>query len=614
MRARVALATLCSAVLTAGPAVAQQRPAPAADRGVAAAAPVAAPLRLVAALVLADLSVRPVPLHAIELIAEADSSVRRALRTGLDGTIAQAVIPGRYRVRSVQPAALNDSSYRWDLVVDVAAGGAQVELTNANAATAAATRQVARQVAPEREVYERVRRGVFRIEPGLGHGSGFLIGAEGGLVVTNDHVIGTTSSVSVYLDSATRVPAQVVLRDQDADLAILRLPAGRCADCPRLPLADPREGEPLVVAGERLFAIGFPLNQEMTLTSGIASSVRDGAIISDVNINSGNSGGPMLNLAGEVVAVNTFVDNFRSVGPGVSGAVAVYRLRPLLDEARTALAELPELQDDSMTTMPRTVYPMAVLKAFADTATPDAYRHLAGRDAGRFVVSLSIPTQQLVFRKQYENTVGRDRKRREAKAGIAADERYSELKEQRDWMEYVGSATAPVVAVLVEPKVGETGGSMLGRGLAAGLVGARIQAQLKFQGDVRGVRLYRNGEEVAPIRGGHTPQKVLLENEWVALKDVADMGYYLYPPEAFAPDSLGVPPRVTVVVQDLKNPKSLSSVDIWGGTAARVWNDFGPYFQALHPSQPWTRADRELKSPNLDLRCTPQSGECALRR
>ena len=63
-----------------------------------------------------------------------------------------------------------------------------------------------------------------------------------------------------------------------------------------------KAGEGLVVTGERVLAIGFPLNQEMTLTTGIVSGVRDGAIISDVNINHGNSGGPMMNLAGEVVA------------------------------------------------------------------------------------------------------------------------------------------------------------------------------------------------------------------------------------------------------------------------------------------------------------------------
>lgn len=571
-------------------------------------------LRVTIALVLPDLTVRQVPLHALELRSADDTAAAPVtLRAALDGTVAQSVKPGTYRLRSIQPAALGDSTYRWDVVITVPAAGASVELTNTNAAAAAAPKVVTRQLAPEREVFEHVRRGVFRVEAGLGHGSGFRIAEHGGLVVTNDHVIGTADAISVYLDSVTRVPAQIVARDHEADLALLRLPTDRCADCPALPLAVAADAG-LVVAGERVIAIGFPLNQEMTLTSGIASSVRDGAIISDVNINHGNSGGPMLNLAGEVVGVTAFGDFTDQGGPGISGAIAITRLGPLLAKVPGSLAQLPQFEDRVLRTAPTQSYPLTILKQVADTASPKAYAPLANRNANKFLVSISTPVTAYVQRKAADAAVAGDRRKREAKAGVAQEQRYSEFEQSRDWEQYVGAPTTPVVAIAIQPKIGETFWSAFGRGLEAANKGySTSQAQMKFQGDVRGARFYRNGVEVEAIRGGHGPLVMRIEDRWVRLKDVADMGYYVLPAEAFAPDSDGRPPVVTITIQDLKNPGKLSGTDIMDTDAARVWNDFVPYFRAVVPNAPISFADPGAKSNRVPLVCDGTSGNCTRR-
>src|SRR5438445_5234565 len=117
----------------------------------------------------------------------------------------------------------------------------------------------------ETTLFERARHAVFRVEVGLAHGSGFLVDARAGYVVTNDHVIGSRDirDISVYVDSVTRVPARVVVRDPDADLAIVRIAVQRCHECAALPLAV---GEPLAVPGERVFYFGYPLNQPLTIT------------------------------------------------------------------------------------------------------------------------------------------------------------------------------------------------------------------------------------------------------------------------------------------------------------------------------------------------------------
>ena len=411
------------------------------------------------------------------------------------------------------------------------------------------------------------------------------------------------------------MPAQLVGRDANADLAILRLPAGRCADCPKLKLANPAPGEPIVVAGERLLAIGFPLTQEMTLTSGIASSIRDGAIMSDVAINPGNSGGPMLNLAGEVVGINTFGDKEQRVGQGISGSVSVQRLGPLFATAPEALAKLPPLEDRALPSFPREVYSTTMLKQVVDTVPLQAYRKLLkGKSAGNFDVGFMTPPLFMAQQLALESEMAKDRKKRERRANVAESERYTEMSEIREWMQYVGSETAPVIAVIIRPKIGETFGSLLGRSLQVATIGASVSAaKLKFKGDVRGARFYRNGVEIEPLRGGHGPQSVYINEVWVELKDVADLGYYVLPIEAVQPDSAGVPPRVHIVVRDLKNPQALQGTEISGDVTARLWNDFVPFLEANRPGQPVVRANPSLKSPKIDLTCDAESGSCKLK-
>lgn len=497
------------------------------------------------------------------------------------------------------------------MAVVVAANGARVELTNANATAVPSKKVAARQIAPEREVFEKVRRGVFRVEAGLGHGSGFLAaipGIDEGLVVTDDHVVANESTVSVYLDSVTRVPATVIARDREADIALLRLPVGRCADCPKLPFAKVANGEPLVVAGERVFAIGFPLNQQMTLTTGIASSVREGAIISDVNINHGNSGGPMLNLAGEVVGINAFGDFTDQGGPGISGAIAISRIEKLLGDVPEALRTNAPPADRLLAHSPQASYPIAALKEAADTVNPDSYRKLFARDADHFTINITTPVVYRVQQRLFEKEVGEERKKREAASGVSKDEAYSQTKQSRDWEQYVGSSNTPVVTLAIAPKVGETGGSTFLRVLAAAGGSVPGQASFVFQSDVRGVRFYRNGVEVEPIFGGHGPIVQNVENAYVKLKDVADYGYYVLPPEAFRPDSMGAPARVRIAIEDLKRPGETSGTEIEGELSARVWNDFRAYYKSVQPETPFLAANPRMRSPKVNMRC--EAGIC----
>lgn len=319
----------------------------------------------------------------------------------------------------------------------------------------------------------------------------------------------------------------------------------------------------------------------------------------------------MLNAAGEVVGVNAFGDFATNGGPGISGAIAVARLRPLLDSVPRASAALNDNFDRILPTAPAASYPVALLQQIADTAPTKHYARLLDRNANKFLISITTPVTAFVSIKASESDVAGDRRKREARAGVASDQKYSELAQHRDWAQYVGSPTTAVVTVTIQPKIAETFWSALGRGLEAYSYGGSIsQAKMKFAGDVRGARFYRNGIEVEPIRGGHGPQAFRIDNRWVQLKDVADMGYYVLPIEAFMPDSLGRPPIVSIVISDLKNPSTLSAADILDGDAARVWNDFVPYFQSVRPSAGARFVDTRLRSERIPLICDAVAAAC----
>ena len=152
-------------------------------------------------------------------------------------------------------------------------------------------------------------------EPG---GSGLVVDAEKGLVLTNDHVVQQASRVIVALPDGRQREARRVLRDPRSDLALLTIDPGG------LEQADWGDSGNLEV-GDWVLAIGQPFGLSGTVTAGIVSGTGRGLggalfhedlIQTDAAINPGNSGGPLVNLRGEVVGINLA---FKSVNGGYEG-------------------------------------------------------------------------------------------------------------------------------------------------------------------------------------------------------------------------------------------------------------------------------------------------------
>ena len=142
-------------------------------------------------------------------------------------------------------------------------------------------------------------------------GSGVIVDAARGLVLTNHHVIEGADEVSVSLSDGRTLAAEFVGSDPDTDVALMRIPAQNLT---ALPLANSDQ----LQVGDFVVAVGNPFGFSQTVTSGIVSAVgRSGLpglgyqnfIQTDASINPGNSGGALVNLRGELVGINTATFN-----------------------------------------------------------------------------------------------------------------------------------------------------------------------------------------------------------------------------------------------------------------------------------------------------------------
>jgi serine protease Do len=153
-------------------------------------------------------------------------------------------------------------------------------------------------------------------------GSGFII-TKDGYIITNNHVIESVNQINVILSDGSSIPAKIVSTDVFADLAVLKV-EGRMPGVATLGDSD------ILKPGESVIAIGSPLGDfRNSVTVGVISATgrtlntgngyeMENLIQTDAAINSGNSGGPLVNLAGEVVGINTLVVR----GDGMSSAIA----------------------------------------------------------------------------------------------------------------------------------------------------------------------------------------------------------------------------------------------------------------------------------------------------
>jgi serine protease Do len=159
--------------------------------------------------------------------------------------------------------------------------------------------------------------------PMRGEGSGFIVSADG-IILTNAHVVDGAQKVTVKLTDRREFEASVIGADAKSDVAVLKIDA---RDLPVTRLGDPRT----LQVGEWVVAIGSPFGLENTVTAGIVSakgrSLPDDTYVpfiqTDVAVNPGNSGGPLFNMRGEVVGINSQIYSRSGGYQGLSFAIPI---------------------------------------------------------------------------------------------------------------------------------------------------------------------------------------------------------------------------------------------------------------------------------------------------
>ncbi len=178
-----------------------------------------------------------------------------------------------------------------------------------------------------------------------GLGSGFII-SDDGYIITNDHVVGNASKVVVSLTNGEHYDAEIIGKDGVSDIALLKIDK---SNLPYIKIGNSDD----IITGEWVIALGnpfglFEVNQKPTVTVGVISATGmklqadqnrfyRKMIQTDAAINSGNSGGPLVNSAGEVIGMNTLIftgNSYNTGNIGLGFAIPINKVKQITDKLK----------------------------------------------------------------------------------------------------------------------------------------------------------------------------------------------------------------------------------------------------------------------------------------
>jgi hypothetical protein len=379
------------------------------------------------------------------------------------------------------------------------------------------------------QLYESLNPSIVKIHADNTTGSGSLVSPKG-LIATNHHVVANSRYLAVEFSDGRKFRAEVVVLNPRYDLAILKVNSSLVASLRPLALL-PKEKDSTVKAGIPVIAFGSPLSQTFLMTQGIVSKVEENVLLGDFLIRPGNSGGPLVNLKGEVIGINTFLLS------GISGAVRVGILRDTLTRPDVEKNSQEEPPADPLPTVNPRRYPTEILKAkiLEERLDWSAYRF----DGGKFVVTVITPV--LVGKAQVQDDLIQAANRYKRRGKKIKDPSYQPIDEPfYEWHRNAMRELDYVVRFEVKPDFGLTTGSKWAvalTGISAGL-GNRNAAQnlhlnMEFKAEFLDFKLYRDGELIQPIHPGRAITESSFDSSLATFVDEAYSGVYVYAPEAF---------------------------------------------------------------------------------
>jgi hypothetical protein len=456
--------------------------------------------------------------------------------------------------------------YSWDLEIIVNGPNQTIELSNDNAKIAAAA-----SAAPSRKtdeltsLFQKYQNSVVTVWSEIGHGTGFIVDRRG-LIVTNQHVIGPSDLISVQIDPKRKVAAKLLSFDPEKDVAVIWADLSAFPDALVAPIARSEAGQATVIEGERVFTIGSPLSRRKILTTGVVSKIEARAIISDININHGNSGGPLFNSLGEVVGITTFKEQETSV----AGIIRIEEVLPVLEQAIKKMGDGTLPGPRLLPVEPVDSYPLDSLKESIQKEKFDRKPYVFSE--GGFDVALATPILQYRIQEEGMLAAAKEKEKRTKKNEAAIKNTFEPLQDLKGWAEYIGEYR-PVLMIEARPQLRETFWSALGRGMASTNGSYAGPARMKFVTDFYRMKLFCGDKEVEPIQPGKIATVENLRNYFVSVTDATYVGFYAYPADAISPGC----GRVVLQIYSEKDPNKATVKTLDNKTVERIYSDFQPY-------------------------------------
>ena len=525
-------------------------------------------LRVKILLIDSDLNVKPVPKHVLFVTPRPTPGEPRRLVMGMDGSAETSLAPGDYVIESEKPVEFQGKSYRWAQSFTMKAGIDSVLELSVDNATIESNAPKVPTAADLPSLFRDWQDSVVTVWSDTGHGSGFLIDQKG-LIATNQHVVGKSDSVQVQLSPTVKVPAAVLAADSIKDVAVLWIDQKVVENVRPVRLGYASDGSVPAVEGQQVFTIGSPLNQRKIMTSGIVSRIEPRAIISDVNINHGNSGGPLFTTDGRVIGITTFGDFSSNGGPGISGIVRIDEARDVIAEATRKVSTSEPPKTTLLPVEPLRPFPVDSLKTAVQGRKFRAGDYQLG--AADFDVSFITPVLTYGVQYQTEQANLQERAKRNKKAGAVQDS-IQPFEEFKNWSEYVGEFQ-PVLMIRATPKLVEGFWSGLNRGLAQSQGYYAGPANMHFKADFYKMRVFCGAAEVTPIHPFKIEHRVAVRNAAVNVNDATYEGLYVFEPDALGPHC----GAVRMILYTEKEPEKGDTRVINAKSLQQLWQDFAPY-------------------------------------
>ena len=532
-----------------------------------------APVKIRAILVDKDLNPKPVPKLVVNLQAAKDAvqAQLHSLTTGFDG-LAEAQLPlGRYRVTTPQPVEFQGKKYSWDLDWEVVKPESHLDLSVDNAKVAAIEPMGTSITDHLGDQFQRLKNSVVTVWSEFGHGTGFFVDSAG-IILTNFHVVTDSEYVAAQFDGDRKVPAVLLASDAQNDIAVLRVNLAAFPEAVVAPIKK-TSNHAAIAEGDHVFTIGSPLDLQKILTTGVVSKVDTHAIISDITVNPGNSGGPLFTADGEVVGLTTYREQASS-GPGITGISRIEDALPLLERAREKLAGAAPPAATMLPVEPRDFYPSDALKEVLANRKFRLQSYKAS--LGNYEIFVWTPPNSFFV----EEADAIDMQRKKDKHAKKNTDEPAVPSLPPGW-EKVAAGIKPVLEIVVKPKLKEGFWGAMARSYMESKGYNAGPANVHFKADFYRMRLLCGEKEVQPIQPARM-QVGGVRNSALNITNVASIGDYFYTPDSISPDC----GKVTLEIYAEKGPQQATVVRVFEpGTVEGIWGDFAAYRKA-QPTKP----------------------------